>query len=193
MHGIKSGDFEALLQKKYPGAYKENQVQDPGAGTPKIVEATGDGVSLVALKTTASADSLAVLRPRLPKLAKARAVLRAFHYKGRPYDFDFDFRTDSKLVCTELIYKAYEPEPHIAGLMLPLQEILGREVMTANDLVRLFDKEYETETRQLDLVVFLDGDETDKKAYLNTPQAFRKSWKRPKWHILVADDALSQE
>jgi hypothetical protein len=125
-------------------------------------------------------------------VAKARAIFRAFHYRGRPYDFDFDFQTDSKLVCSELIYKAYESEPHIVGLALPLQEILGRQVSTPNDMVRMFDEEYGKKTQQLDFVLFLDANETRKAAYRSDEKVFRKSWKRPKWHILVADNAPSQ-
>jgi hypothetical protein len=49
------------------------------------------------LEHAAGADHVAALRPRLPAVEKAAAVLRAFGYAGRPYDFDFDFRTDAAL------------------------------------------------------------------------------------------------
>ncbi len=68
-----------------------------------------EGVIFTTLEHSADCDSLAALRPRLPRREKAQAILRAFHYAGRPYDFNFDFGTDAELVCTELIYKAYEP------------------------------------------------------------------------------------
>ncbi len=188
MHGVESGNFEDLLQKSYPDAFLKNTPSGGQSRAPTVVEATSEGVCLIPLETAAHADTLAVLRPRLPGVAKARAVFRAFHYMGRPYDFDFDFQTDSSLVCTELIYKAYESEPHIAGLALPLQEILGRKVTTANDIARLFDDEYGTETGQLDFVLFLDANETRKAAFRSDENAFRESWKRPKWHILMADN-----
>ena len=193
MHGVESGNFEDFLQKSYPDAFLKNGPSGSQSRAPTVVEATSEGVCLVPLETAAHADTLAVLRPRLPRVAQARAVLRAFLYRGRPYDFDFDFQTDSSLVCTELIYKAYEPEPHIAGLALPLQEILGRQVTTANHMVRMFDEEYGKKTQQLDLILFLDANETHKAAYRSRVKAFRGSWKRPKWHILVAENTPPQK
>ena len=56
---------------------------------------------------------MAALRPRLPAVEKAAAILRAFGHARRPYDFNFDFRTDATLVCSELIYKVYEPGPAV--------------------------------------------------------------------------------
>ena len=122
----------------------------------------------------------------------ARAILRAFQYSGRPYDFDFDFLTDSHLVCTELVAKCYEPEESIVGLDLPLREILGRKLITANDIVQLFDEEYGTGSPQLEFIVFLDGNEADGVAYRSDVETFRTSWKRPKWHILLSNNSPSR-
>ena len=188
LNGVHKGDLEDLLKKRCPDAYRESKARRPDVGVPRVIEAQSEGVSLSPLEVAAAADSLVVLRPRLPKAAKARAILRAFHYIGRPYDFNFDFLTDSELVCTELIYKVYEPEHNLAGLDLPLADLLGRKVMTANDLAMIFDRDYGTEKEQFEFIIFLDGHEEERKAYPSNIAAFRKSWKRPKWHILLKDD-----
>jgi len=185
MQGVHSGDFEVLLKILHREPYLHSVTCEKNRVLPRIVEAKSEGVSLSSLKSVAAADSLVVLRPRLPKASKARAILRAFHYMGRPYDFNFDFLTDSELVCTELIYKVYEPEFDLAGLDLPLTDLLGRKVMTANDLAMFFDRDYGSEKQQFDFVLFLDGHEMKKKAYPSDVTAFRKSWKRPKWHIVL--------
>ncbi|TLN17654.1 protein tyrosine phosphatase, partial [bacterium] len=62
------------------------------------------------------------------------AVLRAFSYAGRPYDYNFDFLTDAALVCSELIFKCYEPARGFKGLTLPQSVVLGRVLTSPNEL-----------------------------------------------------------
>jgi uncharacterized protein YycO len=114
-----------------------------------------------------------------------KAIVRSFHYSGRPYDFNFDFTTDSSLVCSELIYKSYEPSNKMKGLKLPLVKVAGRPVTPPNNIARMFDEEYGFDKQQFELVVFLDGFEKSGKAVRGDLEGFRKSWKRPNWHILV--------
>lgn len=181
--GTASGDFEALLQQRYPEAYANSLAQHHGDPA-RVIEAVSEGVVFTTLEHSAAADSVVVLRPRLTRLEKARALLRAFHYSGRPYDFNFDFRTDDSLVCTELVYKAYEPAPDYRGLHLPVVDILGRPVTPANEIARQFDSDYGTDRQELDFVAFLDGDERARISRPSEVAAFRDSWRRPKWHIL---------
>lgn len=192
MQGIHTGDFERLLRFFTRDAYVESLTGNGEHRPACIIESKSEGVSLSSLEVAASADTLVVLRPRLPKISKAMAILRAFSYVGRPYDFNFDFLTDSEMVCTELVYKAYEPDPSMAGLDLPLTDLLGRKLITANDMARVFDQEYGTKKQQFDFILFLDGDERENMAYLSDVEGFRKSWKRPKWHI-VAPENMGRE
>lgn len=185
--GEPSGDFEALLRSRYPETHAKSREPDEGGAPIRIIEGIAEGVSLTTLETSAACDSLAVLRPKLSKIEKARAVLRAFHYVGRPYDFGFDFATDSRLVCTELVYKSYEPSEEWEALDLPVIEILGRNVMPANLLAKQFDEHFGTAEQQFDLVVFLDGQELAKRAVESTVAEFRDSWRRPKWHVFVLE------
>jgi hypothetical protein len=116
---------------------------------------------------------------------KAQALLRAFGYAGRPYDFDFDFSTDARLVCTELVYKCYEPASGCRGLSFPTIEMLGRRVTPANEFAKQFDGQFGTPEQQTDMVIFLDGWESAKKAVESTVEEFRNTWKRPKWAVLT--------
>jgi len=177
-------DFEALLGAKAPENYRAGL--EPYHGhPPRVLEAISEGVSFTSLEHAIDADSMAVLRPRLPKKEKALALLRAFRYAGRPYDFDFDFLTDDKLVCTELAYKAYEPSEGNKGLRFPTVPILGRLATPANVIARQFDEQYGTDGQQTDLVLFLDGQEKAGNAVEADLAEFRRSWRRPKWHVLV--------
>ncbi len=178
--GAPSGALEELLT--LPPASPSGR-----GATPRVLEAIAEGVAFTTLERAAHADSIAVLRPALPRVDRARAVWRAFHYAGRPYDYDFDFRSDDALVRSELVYKAYREIPGEPGLALPLTRTLGRPMISPNELARLYA---EDPTERFELVAFLDGDERLGTASRRDAEAFRTTWSRPKWHILLpADDA----
>jgi len=185
--GEPSGDFEALLQARSPTAYQQSRTQREAEHDVRIMEAIGEGVSLTSLEHSASCDSLAALRPRRGKIEKAAAILRAFHYFGRPYDFNFDFATDSELVCTELVYKCYEHAADRIGLTFPLVEMLGRQVTPANEIARQFALQCKSPEQQTDLVLFLDGHEQGRKVIEASIEEFCQSWRRPKWHVLIQE------
>jgi len=181
--GIADG-FEALLQTRYPNVYRASEQPDAAGDQPRVIEAIGKGVVFTTLEHSAAADSLVVLRPRLSRLEIAQAILKSFGYHGLPYDFDFDFRTDGELVCTELVFKSYRPEKGRQGLAWPLTTVVGRPVVTANNIARHFDETWQTPAQNLDLIAFFDGNVRTGRAEESTLEKFRASWQRPKWHIL---------
>lgn len=185
--GSRDGTLDNLLQAHYPDHYQLSIAPQEEEHIPRVVEAIGEGVSFTTIEHSASADSIVVLRPNLPKNNIAQAIIKAFHYSGRPYDFNFDFRTDSELVCSELIFKAYQKAEQNMGLSLPLSEVLGRPLVSPNDIARMFDEEYGSGNEQLTFVAFLDGNEKELKAVESDVEKFRKSWKRPKWYIWRQD------
>jgi len=179
-------DFEALLNSARPEAYVASRQPD-GNQPARVLEAIADGVVFTSIEHSAAADSMAVLRPRLSKVERAAALLRAFEYAGRPYDYDFDFRTDTALVCSELIYKSYEPGAHTRGLDLDLQWVSGRPMITPNEMARHFALTRHDEERPFDFVLMLDGSERSGSAHPATAEVFATSWQRPKWHIVFTD------
>jgi len=189
--GITDGSMDTLLKTRQPAAYAVSQQPDAHGFRPRVIEAMSEGVSLTTLEHSAAADSVAVLRPRLSRLEVAKAILKALEFHGRPYDFDFDFRTDATLVCTELVYKAYSPTADKHGLDLPIKTVAGRPVLTANDIAQHFDATWGEAGQQFDLIAFLDGQARSKRADDADLARFRASWKRPKWHILVQDSPLA--
>lgn len=120
----------------------------------RLIEAVGEGVIFNSLKGAVQKDYVAILRPQfdMPQRKEegiARAIYNALRLEGRPYDFDFDFTTDDKVVCTELIYRAYDwyihfsaqknapvaekPVPRIPGV----KTVAGRDSMSAQEVARL--------------------------------------------------------
>lgn len=180
--------LEDALRAANPDSYPRALAPVDGLA-PRVLEAIAEGVVFTPLEASAHADSIAVLRPRLGLEARAAALRRAFGFAGRPYDYDFDFLTDAALVCSELVYKAYQPETERAGLRLPLETVAGRLMMAPNELARLYQRERGLARRQFDFVLMLDGDEGARRAHPADAETFAASWRRPKWHIVTSRTA----
>jgi hypothetical protein len=117
-----------------------------------VIEAISNGVVFNSLTESMHADYVAVLRPRLSEKQKRDAIARAFSHIGKPYDFEFDFFTTDRLVCTELVYRSY------SGMIdFPVEQIAGRQTLPALGIARKFRQERGTPGQQLDFVLFLDG------------------------------------
>lgn len=176
--GSSGMDFDRAVSQANQRSVAFLTQRDAEGHMPKVIEAIAEGVSLTSLEHSAAADSLAVIRPRTTPLVKAQAIWRAIHLVGRPYDYNFDFQSDQALVCSELVYKAYE-----GHLELPLESLLGRKMLSPNDMARL--AALTDESQPLAFVLFLDGSERLDRARLADYDTFAESWKRPKWHIII--------
>lgn len=155
----------------------------------RVIEAATSGVVFSSLEEFAAADHIAVLRPRVSQARKDAAIARAFSHYGKPYDFDFDFFSTDRLVCTELIYRAYDEFIRGERIGFPLVRILGRDTLPPDEIVRMLAREYALDgqgealgllpMRQLDFVLFLDGDFWTGRARLADLQGFIQSAERP--------------
>lgn len=183
--GETSGKLEALLKRDFPEKYSKS-LENIENEMPRIIESHAPGVTFTTLSYSTNADSVAAIRPNVSDTERAKAIYRAFTFLGRPYDYNFDFNTDSALVCTELIVKAYEKDATTTGVEFPRKNIAGNSVVPANEIVRVFDAEYGSENQRFSFVFFYDGSESKKKSISKTVDAFIESWKRPKWHIVVS-------
>ena len=141
----------------------------------RVIEAVSEGVVFSSAEHTLHADYGAALRPRRCPLDVARALELAFSYWGRPYDFDFDFYSDQSLVCSELVYKCWEPRPGLEGIALPLISRFGRQNLGANDIVAHWDHKADDDDCPFDFVWFLDGSEATSTARWGTAAALRAS------------------
>lgn len=170
------------LAEKYPGVFAAYQEKVEGHA-PDLIEAVSEGVIIHPFMVSGHADYTAVLRPRLTRRAKLQAILEAYRYFGRPYDFNVDFLTDNAVVCSELTYKAYFPRPGKDGLRGELEMIRGRQVVTPVGVIRKFAQEYGTPRQELDFIGFYEGSERDGRAYARGGEELRATLTRPKWDI----------
>jgi len=170
---------EPALAKHHPIRWHRYQGGHEGHAY-RVIEAISEGVVFNSLDH-AVGDYVAALRPNLSKVAKAQAVVAAFQFLDRPYDFNFDFATDHALVCTELIWRAYRPAEGKDGLLLPLVDLAGRQTLPANDIAKLYAKEHGSGHQQFEFVYFVDAVEKQREAVVSDEATFLDTHTRTKW------------
>nr|WP_230390556.1 YiiX/YebB-like N1pC/P60 family cysteine hydrolase [Reinekea sp. G2M2-21] len=173
--------YEDLLRQT-SRIYDEHPGYDDG-GDIRVIEALDAGVIFNSIETSLDADGAAVFRPMVSRLEKAKAIYASFLYTGQPYDFHFDFDSDNALVCSELIYKAYQPSANQSGLEFPLYRAVGNKMLTPSEIARWYDETVGTPDQKIELVMFIDSNEKDGVAFQSTKEAFIGSWKRPDWYL----------
>ncbi len=140
-----------------------------------ILEAVPAGVRMTTLEHCIGvADSAAILRPRLSEAEVKTAVARAFRDVGKPYDFEFDFFSGDKIVCTELVYRAYAE-----SIQFELVDVLGRKTLPPTELARKCASEAGRAGRHFDLILFLDGHALGSSARKRGAGAFAGTIDRP--------------
>ena len=120
------------LQRDALGVSVPNDKQPLWTGEICTLEALKDGVRLRALANTLAVDSVVVLRPRADAATISHAIERGLVHEGKLYNFDFDFFSADRLVCTEVIYRAYDG---LDGIHFPLRERAGRKTLSAEDIL----------------------------------------------------------
>jgi len=111
-----------------------HELTTPGDQPRRVLESMKDGVRIRSLDSPLKADSIVVLRPQLSPREVADALARGLMHEGKPYDFDFDFTRSDRLICTEVVYRAYEGA---GGMSLPLNRRAGRLTFSGRDLIAL--------------------------------------------------------
>lgn len=178
------GGLAGHLRRRYRAKWDAFRAPHADGHAHRVIEAIGEGVVFNSFEHSAAADYVCVLRPRLEPVERAIAVERAFHYQGRPYDFDFDFTSDRTLVCSELVWKCYQPGPTRRGLHMPLVDVAGRPVLPPHEMIRQFAREHGTSRQQVDFVCFLEGREAEGRAVEATVEDLLKTPDRSKWDFL---------
>ena len=155
--------------------WKEYAARDAQGHEHLILEAVPQGVRITTLEHCIGvADAAAVLRPRITASEVRESIARAFTHLGKSYDFDFDFFSSDKVVCTELVYRAYD-----GCLQFPLVDVMGRKTLPPTELVRKFVTERGQAKAQLECVCFLDGDEVRGQASFKDENVFASTLQRP--------------
>jgi len=100
----------------------------------RVLEARKDGVLLRGLEDTLAVDSVAVIRPVLSREDLREGLCRALRHEGKLFDFEFDFSRSDRLVCTEVVYRAFDG---LGPIRMALRRRAGRLTLSAEDLIDL--------------------------------------------------------
>lgn len=149
MKGVQSGEYGELLSQTYDLKFPN---KNHNWKQKSIVEAVGKGVILSTFESGASKDGIVVFRPKIKKLEIAKGIYNALSMVSLPYDYNFDFSSDSEIACTELIYKAFENDS-----LFPVNELLGNPFTTAHDITDLYINDYKKVSKLSLIYVYYEG------------------------------------
>lgn len=125
--------LETLGLRAHPYVLRHwDQIPETASPLGLVIEALAPKVQLNPLEKCLRVDHLLVIRPALASSEIAAAIGEALGHLHKPYDFEFDFNNSSRVVCTELIYRAYHKRGSIAFSLI---KRLGRFTLTGDDLV----------------------------------------------------------
>ncbi|MGA1236867.1 MAG: YiiX/YebB-like N1pC/P60 family cysteine hydrolase, partial [Limisphaerales bacterium] len=97
-----------------------------------VLEGLAPRVQINPLEQCLAADHVLVLRPNVSAQSMQEALQEALGHFGLPYDFEFDFTLNTRVVCTGLVYRSF----HGRGtIRFELIRRLGRYTLSGDDLV----------------------------------------------------------
>lgn len=167
------------LKKNYLNVYKKLKKKNH-----RLIEVVTDGVKINPLEKMAKVDYFAALRPNLDKKDVFKALMEAFAFYNMPFDYRFNFSTNDKIVCIELIYKSFLSDNNKKGLSFDLEEYTIGPPLFPNDIAKKFDEEFDLDNRELEFVLFYDSDKKKRKSVSTDVHEFRKVWKRSRWDFV---------
>ncbi|MFH0869605.1 MAG: YiiX/YebB-like N1pC/P60 family cysteine hydrolase [archaeon] len=170
-----NGSVSAYLRENMPEVY-EKYTKSYGDYEANMIESKHFHVRIGPIEDYAQSDYIGVMRPKLSKDAKLRAVLKALSFSGKFYDLLFDYSDNSTIACSEVVYFPYSKNYSEGGLDLKLAKVLWTEALLPNDLVRKYELEI-GEEGELDFVLFIDSDK-ENLTRVDDKIAFMKSWQR---------------
>ncbi len=97
-----------------------------------VLEALKDGVRFRPITETLAVDNFLVLKPNISSDDIRQGIERVVQHEGKLYNFDFDFFSSDRLVCSEVVYRAFDG---LGNLNFPLVERAGRHTLSPEDLV----------------------------------------------------------
>lgn len=95
-----------------------------------VAESLRTGTQLSTLAHFMNVDDIAILRSRQPMTDEAmrETIILALRQIGKEYDFNFDVETTDKIVCSQLVYLAYD---HISW---PTESVVGRYTISPDNI-----------------------------------------------------------
>ncbi|MEE9328240.1 MAG: YiiX/YebB-like N1pC/P60 family cysteine hydrolase [Cocleimonas sp.] len=125
-------------QRDALGITLDSEILKRWSGNIRTLEAKKDGVLFRSSSETFEVDEFVIIRPQLTDTQLTEALTRVVQHEGKGYNFDFDFFRSDQLVCTEVIYRAFD---NIGDINFTLIERAGRLSLSAEDILDLAVKQ----------------------------------------------------
>ncbi|MEH6455200.1 MAG: YiiX/YebB-like N1pC/P60 family cysteine hydrolase [Cocleimonas sp.] len=122
----------SVQQRDELGVVLDDSIENKWSGEINVLEAKKDGVLFRPLAETLAVDEFVILRPQVSDESLVIALSRVCQHAGKGYNFDFDFFRSDQLVCTEVIYRAFDGLEDIAFKLI---ERAGRFSLSAEDIL----------------------------------------------------------
>jgi hypothetical protein len=148
-----------------------------------IIEATWKWIEIVELEhLTSTNDYLWISRTDFKKEKVYRAIKNTFENVWKWYDHRFNFHSDSSLICSELIMKAYAKEFNWdEWIDIKLENIGISLTYPPNNFVDLL-----LEPQQdVEAILFIDSYEKTWENFISTNEEFMKSRKRSRSSLFL--------
>ncbi|MBC8060033.1 MAG: hypothetical protein H7Y18_05140 [Clostridiaceae bacterium] len=147
-----------------------------------VIESIEEGVVVKPINNIAKVDYFCAVRPRLSKEEKMKAIMKAYGFLGKPYDFFINIDSNDAFICTALIRKSFDN-----SIKFEVEKRLGKKVVLPNSIAKKFAQERKSKNRELDFVLFYDLDLNTRKAHRSTEIQFVESNKRNITYYLKRD------
>jgi len=95
-------------QRESMGIQIQSDTEQKWCGKACMLEALKDGVRFRPITETLAVDNFVVLRPNLSAADIKTGIERVVRHEGKLYNFDFDFFSAERLVCSEVVYRAFD-------------------------------------------------------------------------------------
>lgn len=119
-------------EREVLGVEVNEEIAERWKGEIRTLEAQKDGVLFRTLNETLEVDELIIIRPDLSREDLAEGLKRICVHEGKGYNFDFDFFSSDQLVCTEVVYRAFDG---LGSIKFQLIERAGRLSISAEDIL----------------------------------------------------------
>lgn len=179
-------DVEELKGKRFSDRLKELNLEAYNRllneSELSVIESIEEGVVIKPISNIAKVDYFSAVRPRVSKEEKMKAIINAYGFLGRPYDFFINIDSNDAFICTSLIAKSFE-----STIKFEVEDKLGKKVILPNSIAKKFAEERKNKNRELDFVLFYDLDLKTRKSYKSTEIQFVKSNNRNISYYLKRD------
>jgi hypothetical protein len=154
-------------------------------GNGEIIDATWNGVQARSIYELAlENDYLWVVRTNFSQKKIQRAIQNTLSHLKSEYDYEFNFLSDKKFICSELITKAYLKEFQTdEWLNIRLRYVSWALTYPPNDLIEKMS--CEINHPELIPVCFIDCSEKNQISFESTLENFQSSYKRSRFSFFL--------